>query len=151
MSTGAFRLHWAACPGELTKIQNPVLDWSDPDFFFKNLKATIEGLPFATDSFDMCGYMQLQERPAATALHAVFASLRTASRRNVTMGRSGQLTAPRPAAQEDPCVQLIEDPGVNWETRPHHVFTLSIPRQGVGFYNEFCDNTVYNPCARRDR
>ena len=47
--------------------------------------------------------------------------------------------------QENPCRQPIEDATVRWETAPIHAFTLTLPRQTVPLYDEWCDNTVFNP------
>lgn len=46
--------------------------------------------------------------------------------------------------QEDPCEEEIENAIDRWETKPLHVFTLTIPKQQVGVYDNWCDNTVYH-------
>ena len=72
----SLKLSWASCPGEQGKIEN-VYDnladaFKDANFFYTNLKETIE----RTD-FEFCGYIQFQENPC-TEPHSI--TLRYAGR-----------------------------------------------------------------------
>ena len=96
---GAMKMHWALCPGQ--NVTDTVTDYADPDYFYKNLKATIE-----SQDVLMCGYIQLQE---------------------------------------DPCVQLLDNPTDRWLTEAIHVFTLHFRKQTAYPYDQFCDNSVYHP------
>ena len=123
LGPGAMKLHWAACPGELTEkklVQNVYPDpkddiasgripaaWEDPNYQLTNLRETIEKLEAkGAKEFRMCGYIQLQD---------------------------------------DACMEDIENPTKRWFTESINVFELSFPLQAVPDYNTFCDNTVFQP------
>lgn len=69
----SMKLTFAACPGELSKIQNFYPDlttaFKDPNFFYTNLKNTLQKLgDIGETEFKMCGYAQFQENPCTEPL-----------------------------------------------------------------------------------
>jgi hypothetical protein len=71
--SASMKLSWAACPGELSKIQN-VYDtfdnaFKDSNFMATNLRETLQKLGDQGETeFKMCGYMQFQENPCTEPL-----------------------------------------------------------------------------------